>query len=28
MKSEKVNNTTVTVDHNNMPEGWKKVKLV
>jgi len=27
MKSENANNTTVTVDHNNIPEGWKKVKL-
>jgi type I restriction enzyme S subunit len=27
MKSEKTNNTTVTLNHNNIPESWKKVKL-
>ena len=27
MKSENANNTTVTVDHNNIPKGWKRVKL-
>ena len=28
MKSENANNTTGTVDHKNIPKGWKKVKLV
>ncbi|MHA1146599.1 MAG: hypothetical protein ACTSRW_17820 [Candidatus Helarchaeota archaeon] len=27
MKSENANNTIATIDHNNIPEGWKKVKL-
>jgi len=27
MKSGDTKNTIVTVDHNNIPEGWKKVKL-
>jgi hypothetical protein len=27
MKSENANNTTVTVNHKNIPKGWKKVKL-
>lgn len=26
MKSENTNNTTVTVDHKNIPKGWKKAK--
>lgn len=27
MKSENANNMTVTVDYNNIPGSWKKVKL-
>ncbi len=27
MKSGDTKNTIVTVDHKNIPEGWKKVKL-